>query len=62
MFKITEAFKEFHFLFGKQRETHKIITRTFSFSITKAKLINSFPEITAIFVFIQVTKIKTHPI
>ena len=54
MVKITEAFKEFHFLFGKQRETQKIMTGTFSFSITKAKWINSFPEIMARFIFIQV--------
>ena len=54
MVKITEAFEEFHFLFGKQREMQKIMIGTFSFSITKAKWINSFPEIMARFIFIQV--------
>ena len=49
---MTEAFKEFRSLFGKQRATQEIVTGSFSFGITKAEWINSIPKIMAKFVLI----------
>ena len=49
-------------MIGKQRATQEIVTGSFSFGITKIEWINSFPEIMAKFMFIQVTEIKFQPV